>query len=554
MDNEVLKAIINTNHSIIIGLDHMNICRIFSRGAEHITGYSQDEVIGKKWNEIFLAQEDQAKLDVFWRAAWEVDYDRISEMIDENPDATESWEVVSGKEVYNMIGPLQVRSGEIKSIFWQNTKIDESENINKHLLISIGVDITEQRKAEKIILHQNLEYEALNEELRQTNEQLYAAKEEAEEANRLKTEFLNNLSHEVRTPMNGIIGFAELLNDPDLNIDTRREFTGVIRNNSRQLLKIIDDILEISFLKTQMNQIHEVKFNPNAFLDRMYSVFRSSAEKKDVSLYLKKALPDDQAYIFSDRNKLDKILNNLLGNALKFTDSGYIELGYFPEGEKLVFYVKDTGIGIDPKYHKAIFLRFSQGHNDISYTYGGLGLGLSIAQENAQLLGGIITLESELDKGSVFYLRIPYKPYDFHPDKSVGQIFEDKAVKEQYTVLIAEDEEINYLYLEVLFADKIGGNYKLLHAWNGKEAVDLCCNQPDIDLVLMDIKMPVMNGCQATEIIKSKFPELPVIAQTAYSTESDVAMALQYGCNDFISKPISKIKLADLLHQYLHKN
>lgn len=182
MDSEVLKAIINTNHSIIIGLDYMNICRIFSQGAEKITGYAKDEILGKKWNEIFLASEDQEKLDIIWKAAWDKDYDKISTTIEENASSLQTWEVISGKEVYNMIGPLQIRNGEIKTIFWQNTKIHESDDIKQHLLVSIGIDITEQKRYEKLIVEQNTEYEALNEELRLTNEDLYEAVGRAEES------------------------------------------------------------------------------------------------------------------------------------------------------------------------------------------------------------------------------------------------------------------------------------------------------------------------------------------------------------------------------------
>lgn len=383
--------------------------------------------------------------------------------------------------------------------------------------------------------------------------ELLAAKEKAEESNHLKTEFLNNMSHEIRTPMNGIIGFSRMLDKPNVSDEKRKYFSKIVQNSSYQLLHIIDDILEISTLETKQERLIETEFSLNDLLMELFSIFNLKSKVLNIPLYLKKALHDNQSHIFSDKTKLNKILSNLLENALKFTSEGFVELGYYLDKTNLILYVKDTGIGISPQNHEIVFERFSQEDKEISKKHGGLGLGLSICKKNAQLIGGDITLESEKGKGSTFFLTIPYKPaqtLNYNTNKNFSS---SKKINDSYTILVAEDEEVNYLYIEVLFEDEIDGNYKVIQAKNGKEAVEICMNNI-IDLVLMDIKMPIMNGHEAAKKIKELFPELPIIAQTAYSTEADRDLALKYGCNDFISKPIDREKLFALMSKYLINN
>ncbi|MCF6365034.1 MAG: PAS domain S-box protein [Bacteroidales bacterium] len=274
------------------------------------------------------------------------------------------------------------------TIHTKTTKTPITENGKVDKIITSFVDITERKKAE---------------------DKLISAKERAEESDRLKTEFINNMSHEIRTPMNGIIGFSQLLDNPDLSYQKLKNYINIIQNSGKQLMRIIDDILEISKLGTKQVKTNESKICLNDLLLELFSIFSIKAKEIKIPLYFKKGLPDKESFIITDDSKLSKILSNLLENALKFTNEGYIEFGYSLNHNQIQIFVKDTGIGIDSEKQEQIFERFSQEEETISKQAGGLGLGLSIAKENAELIGGKITLTSEKGKGSTFYLTIPYK-------------------------------------------------------------------------------------------------------------------------------------------------
>jgi len=425
------------------------------------------------------------------------------------------------------------KNGQLIDLLISSSILYNKEGQPEQTMTNLVV-ITEKKEAEK---QQNI-----------LNQQLIIAKERAEEGDRMKTEFINNMSHEIRTPMNGILGFSQLLTKQGLPDDKRNFYVSIIQNSGNQLLRIIDDILEISKLGTkQVKVVNEEICLNDLFLD-LFSIFDIKAKETKMPLYLKKGLSNQESTILCDRLKLNKILSNLLENAFKYTSHGFIEFGYKLKGSNLEIYVKDTGIGIREERQKIIFERFAQEDIELSQKKGGLGLGLSIAKENTELLGGSISVESQKDKGSTFYVTIPYKPVQSILNSETN---ENASLRKQKTVLIAEDEEVNFLYLEALIEDKFNDNCTVIHAKNGQEAVDFCMKNSDIDLILMDLKMPIVNGYEATKMIKKLRPDLPIVAQTAYSTADDREKAISYGCDDFISKPIKEDALYKIINKFL---
>ena len=405
--------------------------------------------------------------------------------------------------------------------------------------LAIIRDLTERRKTEQ--------------ELMEKNRELQLAKEKAEESDKLKSEFLTNMSHEIRTPMNGILGFARMLGEDDIDKEQQKLYVDIIENSSNQLMRIIDDILEISILETKQVKVVEHPINLNRLFLELFTIYEHQAKNNKTPLYMKTGLPDDKAYIYTDDVKLRKVICNLIDNALRYTNEGYIELSYEQKGDKLHVRVKDTGIGIPKEKQKLIFERFSQADKHLSREYGGLGLGLSIAKENTELMGGQIFVESEQGKGSEFSFIIPYKPVSKNKDNVQMSVPERDEHKDPgFTVLIAEDEEVNFFYLTTIIT-RLNDKIEIIHAKTGKEAIDICRTNDKIDLVLMDIKMPGMNGLDATRKIREFKPDLNIIIQSAYSTFEDRHNALEAGCNEFLEKPINVEILKDILNDMIIK-
>lgn len=388
-------------------------------------------------------------------------------------------------------------------------------------------------------------------EQKNTENELKKAKEHAEEADRLKTAFLQNMSHEVRTPLNGILGFSSLLNTPGLTNEEKEYYIGVINESSNQLLSIVDNIINLSKLDTEKPKLTTKEICLNDLTDELYYSFVQKAIDKGLELNVMKGLNDRAASIKCDFDKLKLALENILDNAIKFTHTGKVNLEYLKLDNKILFSIKDTGIGIKPKYWTKIFDRFYQIDDKLTRNYGGTGLGLAVAKGNIELLGGETWVESETYKGTTFFVSLPYTPvYKETPRKEeVCNIPSDAAI---HFVLVAEDEDINFMFIEEALKG-ITMSLSLLRANNGKEALDIFKTRNDISLVLMDIKMPVMDGYAALNEIRKIRPEVPVIAQTAYAFFSDKTKALKSGFNDYISKPIKKEILVKLVNEYIQQ-
>ena len=376
-------------------------------------------------------------------------------------------------------------------------------------------------------------------------------KEKAEESKKLSNDFISNLSHEIRTPMNGVLGFTKFLSDPNLTDIKRKHYVSIIQNSGKQLMRTMDDLLEFSKLGTKQVKTNKKEVCLNDFLLEMFTVFDVKAKENKIPLYLRKGLSDQKSTILTDENKLNNVLGNLLENAFKFTKSGFIEFGYKKIGSNLEIYVKDTGIGIKKEHQKSIFERFSKEEKESSKNVNGLGLGLWIAKENTELLNGTITLKSKKGEGSAFFVTISYLPIheNLVKNSTDSSKEKDRETSHKCKILIAEDEEINFLFLEILLKEEIDLECTIVHAKNGEEAVEICKKTPDIDFVLMDLKMPVLDGFEALKLIKAFRPDLPIVAQTAFSSTEDRERVFKEGFDDFISKPISKGVLKQVINK-----
>jgi PAS domain S-box-containing protein len=393
-------------------------------------------------------------------------------------------------------------------------------------LVGIGHDITERKE---IV------------------EELIRSKEKAEEGDKLKTAFLHNISHEIRTPMNAIVGFSALLGEPEVNEKTRKSYIEVIMQSSNHLLSIITDIVDISNIEANLINTYKNEVPINTTIRSLCKQFIPKAAEKNISMFCETGLSDSDALILTDKSKLSQILSNLVSNAIKFTDKGTIKIGYKLVDNFLEFCISDTGIGISPEHHARIFDRFYQVSSAMERLYEGTGLGLAISKAYVEHLGGKIWLSSEPGKGTSFFFTIPY-------EKQVATTiaFTENKVPDDYVftvkkvILVAEDIESNFKLIRYFLSDS---NVEVLHAYNGKEAVEKCLSTGKIDLILMDIKMPVMDGYTAVKLIREKNTIIPIIAQTAYIDDKE--KAIECGCSGFISKPFDKKSLFKVLHEFI---
>ncbi|GEM_PF-1356214 len=431
-----------------------------------------------------------------------------------------------------------------------------------NLIYAVARDITERKLAEerlieneKLLKQQNEEYLAINEELnesnqriREMNEKLIRATEKAQESDRLKSAFLANMSHEIRTPMNGIIGFCDLLQRENLKKEQIDTYVGIIVRSSNQLLSIINDIIDISKIEAGQVTLNPTTFHPQRVIEEIGDLFSANASSKGLHLDVRMQ-NNDMPAISADQTKIKQVLSNLVNNAIKFTDKGTIEIGCQVEAGYLQFYVKDQGIGIAPENHQYIFERFRQVEGANTNSMAGTGLGLAISKSLIEMMGGIIWVESELGKGATFRFTIPMvvTPVALAEESKASNTdgYMDLTGK---TILIAEDEQTNRLYLQSLLERT---RVRVVEAQNGLEAVAAIKASLPIDLILMDIKMPLMDGEQAARKIKSINPTIPIIAQTAYALPDEQEKIMASGFDGYITKPINPIELFRQVMKYL---
>jgi len=406
----------------------------------------------------------------------------------------------------------------------------------------------ELQASEKETLEANEELNATSDTLKETNRLLQQALGKAQESDKLKTAFLHNMSHEIRTPLNAIQGFSGLLSTPNLSGEERNYYVNIIQNSGNQLLTIISDILTISSIDTGQEKIRNTNVCIDNLISEMEAIFSQQVLGKPLTVKGIKPQNSEVTEILTDKTKLIQILSNLLSNAIKFTSKGKIIFGCTVNGNFLEFYVKDNGIGIDKSNHLLIFERFVQANDNIRYQYGGTGLGLSICKGYVELLGGVIWVDSEPGKGSTFCFSIPLVP-DKSSKPSVSDTIFSISHSKDFKILVAEDDQNSFILLRELL--KVH-NIKVIHARNGKEAVDICKNNTEVSMVLMDIKMPIMDGIAATRLIKECRPNLPVIAQSAYVAKQDIENTKNL-FDDYITKPISSHRLKDVLGRFIHE-
>lgn len=506
-EKSLMNSMINSIPDLIFYKDRNNTYLGCNEAFCKFNNMTYDQIIGKSDFEIFSKEQ----------AGYFHDTDQ---------------KVIDGKEIYR--AESWETNSEGKKLLLDTLKVPFTDENGVPLgIVGICHDITERHKNEIALKN---------------------AKEKAEESDRLKSSFLANMSHEIRTPMNAIIGFSDLLVDTDTNEDEREELVSHINNNCNTLLHLIDDIIDLAKIEANELTIFIKETNVNQILEAIFNSFNESKKKTDkkfLELKLNKERFKENFILNTDPYRFKQIFTNLLDNGLKYTEFGFVEFGYkiVEEINQVEFFVKDTGIGIPAEKQKDIFQRFNKIESNKSKLYRGTGLGLTITQNLIERLGGTIRVDSELDKGSTFYFTLPL---DISKNQSIHDLKTDVIKNQEYwegkTILIAEDEESNYRFLEMLLKNK---GLKLLKAENGNEAVEIFKSHKKIDLILMDIKMPGMNGLEATSQIKKLDPTIPVIIQTAYAMQNDEKLSHEAGCDDYISKPINKEKLLKLINKWL---
>ncbi|MFW5830889.1 MAG: ATP-binding protein, partial [Prolixibacteraceae bacterium] len=429
-------------------------------------------------------------------------------------------------KTYDIVFTIIPKNTSERKIIRSIAELEKNESNEPIRVLGVLHDITLQKTFEK---------------------KLIVAKEKAEQADQLKSAFLANMSHEIRTPMNGILGFTNLLKDHNLSAEKHSTFIGIIQKSGNRMLETVNALIDISKIETGQVEVSKEMVDINKELMMQYSFFKPEASQKGLELFVEKQLDENFAMINTDKRKLNSIFTNLIKNAIKYTDNGFVKIGLERENEYLQFYIKDSGIGIPKNRQKAIFNRFEQADIKDTRAFQGSGLGLAITKAYVELLGGEIKVDSAEGKGSTFRVQLPLSDAESKKEiqeKNVSQP-SDSELK-NLKVLIAEDDKISEQHLSILL-NKC--SREILYSVTGRETIELCKKHPDTDLILMDVKMPDINGYDATKEIRKFNNTVIIIAQTAYAMTGEREKALAVGCDEYISKPIDAKELFRLIEK-----
>ncbi len=499
--------IVNNLTDVIWILDDTFIINYITPGIEKLTGYTVEEYLQREYEDVFDADGLES----------------INQVIQQISHGVKTGNHEQIKQAFTFEARQKRKDG---SYVWVEIIARPLFDDNDKFLGMNGVtrDISKRKKAEF---------------------DLVEAKEKAVEADRLKSAFLANMSHEIRTPMNAIIGFTDLLNQDDVDPASRSEYVELINSNSTHLLKLIDDIIDISKIEAGELKISKAEAELEPIFSQTYHVQKEALKKAGKShIELSYNLPGKNIEMITDPMRLQQILTNLVSNSIKFTSEGKIEFGVTAhDKDSIKFYVQDTGVGMSKEKMDYIFDRFRQVEEHTSRQYQGSGLGLAISKQLVELLGGEIWVDSQENKGTTFYFTLPHKWAGEH---GLEDVIEQKE-EDITNLMIVEDEDANYQLLKEMLKKR---NFRIFRAHDGIEAVEIA-NEENLELVLMDIQLPKMDGYEATKKIKQEHPNLPIIAQTAYANYNDVVKSLDAGCSDFIAKPIKMKKLLSMIDKYL---
>jgi PAS domain S-box-containing protein len=493
----MLSSSVDQSPAMVMITDRNGVIEYVNRHFCTTTGYEPDEIIGKNPKILKSGLTDLETYQSLWTTISDGDQWKGS-IINKKKDGSMYWEDIH-------ISPFLDDSGEISHF------------------IAVKVDISDNIK------HQN---------------ELISAKEKAEESERLKTAFLSTMSHELRTPLNAVIGFSDILQDELGESDSLGEAVSIIRKSGYSLLDIIDDIFDLISIESGDVKVVKDVFNVNQFIKNCFLDLKEEQQRINPNLNVSLKAGDGiyNLEINSDESKIKKVLKHLFSNALKFTPSGQVEFGAYLQLKDIVFYVKDSGIGISKSKHKVIFERFRQADDTNTREYGGTGIGLSISKEMVSLLGGKIWLDSSPGSGSTFFLSLPVNTV-----KKETEPTSNTVSYENYTILVAEDEEYNFYFLEAVLKTT---KAKVLWAKDGLEVIDLVYSNK-VDLILMDLKMTKFDGFETTKKLRSEGYTMPIIAQTALAMKGDKEKALDAGCDTYLSKPLSKAKIISEINRLL---